>query len=417
MLKAGPCLRRERQGQAKAGLAGRTELSVDNSVLAKVDITAFGSHTFDSGSIAISANEVCGIDSFESRAPGVWGNADTLLRESRHLTAPLAESVAADVLQADVERVVLLEFFEYGEIGPGFAVGAERFLTTVSDQIISQTSPVGDGFVKRFLDPEERNVGDAFEESDHGVNGEAIVTVDQDINVREGLVDGVDDVDVTLEASFGGHPFVTASDFDFELAVTVVVIPAAVFENFVDARGIVRRVEVVEVNHAGVDFGQMRLLSPGHCPDRLIEDDSSEIMERNVDGMIRFRADASGWVDQLGDGLALNELKKLFGRAGLPLSLPPTSRALFGMKDADSQSGGAVAVNASAGITADLTRPRDADSPEFDPLYVMPGERRVGGVREPRQRCGCSSGGSATQKCAAVHSALGHGRLTVRWLT
>ena len=42
-------------------------------------------------------------------------------------------------------------------------------------------------------------------------------------------MDGVDDVDVALEAGLGRHPLVTASDFDFELSIPVVIIPATVF--------------------------------------------------------------------------------------------------------------------------------------------------------------------------------------------
>ena len=129
------------------------------------------------------------------------------LRESRHLPAPLGESVAADVFQADVERVVLLKFFEDGEIGLSLAVGAEGFFATVGDEVILQASPVSDGFVKRFLDPEERDVGDAFEEADHGFDGETVVAVDQDFDVGKGLVDGVDDVDVALR----GRPWQTST--------------------------------------------------------------------------------------------------------------------------------------------------------------------------------------------------------------
>ena len=148
--------------------------------------------------------------------------------------------------------------------------------------------------------------------------------------------------------------------------------------------GLIFGVEVIEVNHAGVDLGEMRLFGAGHCPDRLIEDDAGEVMEGNVDGVVFFGADASGRVDQLGNGLAFDEFEKLFGFAGLPLSLAPTGRALVGVEDADSQLGGAVTVNASAGIAADLARPGDADGPEFDPVNAVPGERRVGGAGEPR---------------------------------
>ena len=178
-------------------------MSVDDFVFAKVDVAAFRGDAFDRGSVAIGADEMCGVDGLERSAPGVWGNADALLRESRHLPAPLGESVAADVFQADVERVVLLEFFEDREIRLGLAVGAEGFFATVGDEVILQTSPVGDGFVKRFLDPEERDIGNSLQKSDHGFDGETVVAVDQDFDVRKGLTDGVDDVDVALEAAVG----------------------------------------------------------------------------------------------------------------------------------------------------------------------------------------------------------------------
>ena len=213
-------------------------MSVDDSVFTEVDVTALSGDAFDGGSVSIGADEMCGVDGLEGGAPGVWGNADAFLRESRHLPAPPGESVAADVFQADVERVVFLKFFEDGEIGLGLAVGAEGFNATVGDEVVPQTSPVGDSFVKRFLDPEKRDVGDAFEEADHRVDGETVVAVDEDFDVGEGLVDGVDDVDITLKAGFGRHPFVTASDFNFELAVPIAVIPTTVFENLVDAGGL-----------------------------------------------------------------------------------------------------------------------------------------------------------------------------------
>ncbi len=205
------------------------ELSVDDSIFAEVDVAAIRGDAFDGGSVSIGTDKVCGVNGLEGGAPSVWGNADAFLRESRHLPAPFGESVAADVFQADVQRVVLLKFFEDGEIGLCLAVGAEGFFATVSDEVILQSSPVGDGFVKRFLDPEERNVGDAFEEADHGVNGETVVAVDQNFDVGKGLTDGVDDVDIALEAGPGGHPLVTASDLYFELAVPIVVITATVF--------------------------------------------------------------------------------------------------------------------------------------------------------------------------------------------
>ena len=58
----------------------------------------------------------------------------------------------------------------------------------------------------------------------------------------------------------------------------------------------------------------------------------------------------------------------MFGFAGLSLSLAPTGGAVVGMQDANAQLGGAVAVNASARIAADLARPGDADRPKFNPV-------------------------------------------------
>ena len=221
-------------------------------------------------------------------------------------------------------------------------------------------------------------------------------------------MDGVDDVDVALEAGLGRHPFVTTSDFDFELAVTIVVVPTTVFEDFVDAGGIVCGVEVIEVDHAGVDLGEVRLFGPGHCPDRLIEDHASEVMKGDVDGVIFCGADASRRVDQVGDGFAFNKFQELLGFASLPLGLPPTGRAVVGMKDTNAQPCGAVTVDAFAGVAADLARPGDADGPKFNPVNAMLGKRRPGGVRQPRQRCGCGSDGSVTQEGAAVYGSLDH---------
>ena len=222
------------------------------------------------------------------------------------MMAPLRESVAANVFQADVERMVLLKFFEHGKIGLGLAVGAEGLIATVGDEVIPQTSPVRYGFVKRFLNPEERDIGDAIQEADHGFDGKPVVAVHQDVDFGEGLVDSVDDVDVALEAGFRRHPLVTASDFEFELSVTVVVVPTTVFENFVDAGGIVAGVEVVEVDHAGIDLGEMRLFGAGHCPDRLIEDDPGQVMKGDVDRVIICGTDAIGRVDQVGDRLVFD---------------------------------------------------------------------------------------------------------------
>ena len=137
-------------------------MSVDDSVFTEVDVTILSGNAFDGGSVAIGADEMCGVDGLQGCAPGVWGSGDAFLRESRHLPAPLGESMAADVFQADVECVILLKFFEDREIGLGLAVGPEGFFATVGDEVILQTSPVGDGFVKRLFDPEERDVGDAF---------------------------------------------------------------------------------------------------------------------------------------------------------------------------------------------------------------------------------------------------------------
>lgn len=358
-------------------------MSIDDSVLTEVNITALSGDAFDGGSVCIGADKVCGVDGLEGRAPGVRGSGDPFLGQSRHLPAPLGESVAADVFQADVERVVLLKFFKDGEIRLGFAIGAERFLATVGDEVIPQSRPIGDGLVKRFLDPEERDLGDAFEEADHRVDSETVVAIDQDVDIGEGLVDGVDDIDVAREAGLGRHPLVTASDLDFKLTVSIVVVPATVFEDLVDAGRPFYGVEVIEVNHARVDLGEMRLFGPGHCPDRLIEDDAGEVMEGNVDRVVFFGADTSGRVDQFGDGLALNEFEKLLRFSGLPLSLPPTGRALVGMKDANAQLVWSASVNAFAGIASNLARPRDADGPEFNAFNAVLGERRVGGVREP----------------------------------
>ena len=49
-------------------------------------------------------------------------------------------------------------------------------------------------------------------------------------------------------------------------------------------------------------------------------------------------------------------------------------------------------------------RPRNADRPKFDAVNAMPRERRIGGLGEPKQRCG--GDGRATQECAAVHCLL-----------
>ena len=98
----------------------------------------------------------------------------------------------------------------------------------------------------------------------------------------------------------------------------------------------------------------------------------------------------------------------MFGFAGFSLSFTPTGRAVVGMKDTNAHLGGAVAVNAFAGITADLSRPWDTDGPEFNAVNAMLGKRRVCGVREPRQRCGSGSDGSATQECATVYRSLDH---------
>lgn len=312
------------------------------------------------------------------------------------MMAPLGKSVAANVFQADVERVVLLKFFEHGKIGLGLAIGAEGFFATVGDEVIPQTSPVRYGFVKRFLDPEERDVGDAIKKANHGFDGKTVVSVHQDVDIGKGLVDGVNHVDVALEAGLGRHPFVTSSDFYFELAVPVVVVPTTVFQDFVDAGGIVDGVQVVEVDHAGIDLGEMRLFGPSHCPDRLIEDDPGEVMKGDVDRVIICGTDASGRVNQVGDRFAFNKFEELLGFSGLPLCLAPTGRAVVGVKDTNAQFGGAMTVNTPARIAADLARPRYSDGPEFDPVNAMFGKWRVDGVREPRQCCGCSSDDSVT---------------------
>lgn len=89
------------------------ELSVDDKVFTEIDVTALRGDAFDGGSVSIGADEVCGVDGLQRGAPRVWGNADALLGESRHLRSPLGESVATDVFEADVECVVLLQFFDY----------------------------------------------------------------------------------------------------------------------------------------------------------------------------------------------------------------------------------------------------------------------------------------------------------------
>ena len=70
-------------------------------------------------------------------------------------------------IASNVERLVLLKRFEDGKIGLGFAGCAERLFATVGDEVIRQTSPVGNRFVKRVLDPEKRDVGDAYQETGH----------------------------------------------------------------------------------------------------------------------------------------------------------------------------------------------------------------------------------------------------------
>ena len=88
--------------------------------------------------------------------------------------------------------------------------------------------------------------------------------------------------------------------------------------------------------------------------------------------------------------------------------MPPTGRAVVGMKETNAQPDGAVAVNAFTGIAADLARPWDTDGPEFNAVNAMLGKRRVCGVRESRQRYSSGSDGSATQECAAVYGSLDH---------
>ena len=46
-------------------------MSVNDSVLAEVDVTALSGDAFDGGSVAIGANEVRGVDGLEGRAPSV----------------------------------------------------------------------------------------------------------------------------------------------------------------------------------------------------------------------------------------------------------------------------------------------------------------------------------------------------------
>ena len=98
-------------------------------------------------------------------------------------------------------------------------------------------------------------------------------------------------------------------------------------------------------------------------------------MKRNVDGVIFVGADTGGRVDQLSDRFSFDAFEKLFGFSGLSLGLAPTGCAMVGMKDADSQLGWPVAVNASARIAANLTRPGDADGPKFNAINAMLRER------------------------------------------
>ena len=138
----------------------------------------------------------------------------------------------------------------------------------------------------------------------------------------------------------------------------------------------------------------------GHSPDRLIEDDPGEVVEGDVDGVVIIGADAGGGVDQLGDGFAFDELQQLLRLAGFSLGLAPAGRALVGVEDADALLGGAVAVDGSAGIAADLPRPGNADGPKFDAVNAMPGEGRVGGMGQSRQRSGSGSRGGVGQQSA-----------------
>ena len=75
-LQALPCFppsssRQRWEGKAEARLVGGAELSVDDSVVTKVDVTALCGDSFDGGSVAIGAYEVCGVDGLEGRAPRV----------------------------------------------------------------------------------------------------------------------------------------------------------------------------------------------------------------------------------------------------------------------------------------------------------------------------------------------------------
>ena len=142
------------------------EFSVDDSVFSEVDITDLRGCAFDGGRVAITADEVGGVNRLEGGAPVVRRRARALLGESRHFLAPLGKSVTTDVFQADVECVIFLKFFEDGKIGLSLAVSANDFFATAGEEAALQASPVGDGFLKEFFDPKERDVGDAFEEVD-----------------------------------------------------------------------------------------------------------------------------------------------------------------------------------------------------------------------------------------------------------
>ena len=46
-------------------------MSVDDSIVTKVHVTALGGDAFDGGGVSIGANKVRGVDGLEGRAPSV----------------------------------------------------------------------------------------------------------------------------------------------------------------------------------------------------------------------------------------------------------------------------------------------------------------------------------------------------------
>src|SRR5690606_35306542 len=166
-------------------------------------------------------------------------------------------------------------------VGVGLPVGEQR-IDALAVQPGFQSLVVGYRFMKRFFYPEQLNARNALHIGDELVYGETVVSIYQNLAIRECFGDLFGNFYVPLKTLVEGHPAIAPSYFQLELAIAELVIVCTFFYYLVDSSRGMGRFQIVKINHSTVTVEKKRLLFSKHGVYRFADNYTCEVVQRSI---------------------------------------------------------------------------------------------------------------------------------------